>query len=345
MSANETTAMVPASVDASKYFSPDQVGLIKSQIAKGCTDDELKLFLYQAARTGLDPLSRQIYAIRRKQWDSDANAKVDKMSIQTGIDGFRLVADRTNRYAPGKDNVYEYDDEKRLVKATATVMKLVGGTWHPVEASAFFWEYAQVNAKGELTAMWKDKPHIMLGKCAEALALRKAFPAELSGIYTSDEMAQADNPAPAYIPPAKAEEPPATDLPKSEPSSGKHSSRGSRTKDQTSTPTPAPATETPSGASSSEPGTPGDMGKAVRIWELLTKPQPDGLGYARPKAMNWLKARTGFAASNAVPFKMQDTVISLLETRKDQGEQAYDEALDVAAAAGLITGRNGEKAA
>lgn len=87
------------------------------------------------------------------------------------------------------------------------------------------------------------------------------------------------------------------------------------------------------------------MGKAVRIWELLTKPQPDGLGYARPKAMNWLKARTGFAASNAVPFKQQDTVIALLETRKDQGEQAYDEALDVAAAAGLITGRNGEKAA
>jgi phage recombination protein Bet len=199
---NDNGALVPAGVSTDLYFSPDQVELIKRQIAKDCTNDELKLFLYQCARTGLDPFSKQIYALKRKE--KDGERWIEKLSIQTGIDGFRLIADRTQRYAPGPDNEYVYDDEKRLVKATAHVMKFAGGQWHKVSASAHFLEYAQTKAGGGFTKMWAEKPHIMLGKCAEALALRKAFPAELSGLYTQDEMPETP-PAPVeatYIPPA-----------------------------------------------------------------------------------------------------------------------------------------------
>ncbi len=167
-------------------WTPEQIELIKRTVAKGTTNDELQLFLYIAKRTGLDPFARQIYCVKR--WDSTQNREV--MTPQTGIDGFRLVADRTNKYAPG-EITWDIVNGKPT-SATATIKKLVDGVWHEVSATAFFEEYAQHKKDGTLTSMWTKMPKLMIGKCAEALVLRKAFPAELSGVYTHDEMMQAD---------------------------------------------------------------------------------------------------------------------------------------------------------
>lgn len=169
-------------------FSKDQIDLIKRTIAVGATDDELHLFLMQSKRMGLDPFSRQIHAVKRKAWDSDTRETRDVMSIQVGIDGYRLVADRTGRYAPGRATTYEYDDDGNLRSATAYVQKCVSDHWMECSATAHLKEYQQTKKDGNPTQMWANKPHIMLGKCAEALALRRAFPAELSGVYTDDEM-------------------------------------------------------------------------------------------------------------------------------------------------------------
>jgi len=160
-------------------FNPEQVALIKNYLCKGINDDELKLFQAVCKKTGLDPFMKQIYAVKRK----------DQMTIQTSIDGYRLIAERTGRYCPGRESTYVYEGEK-LVCATSYVKKQTAdGTWHEVAASAYFDEYKPAYSN----QFWESKKHIMLAKCAESLALRKAFPNELSGLYSEEEMHQASN--------------------------------------------------------------------------------------------------------------------------------------------------------
>ena len=180
-------------------YTADQVDLLKRTICHGSSDDEFRLFLHVAQRSGLDPFARQIHAVKR--WDSQARRET--MSIQTGIDGYRLIADRTERYAGNDEAIYGPDVEDGLITvptwASVTVHKLVGGQARPFTACARWREYRQTKKDGGPTRMWAQMPYLMLAKCAEALALRKAFPAELSGLYTHEEMAQADNSPPGPI--------------------------------------------------------------------------------------------------------------------------------------------------
>lgn len=185
--------------------------LVKTQImgvdAKGNTrpDEDLLLFLYVAKRTGLDPLTKQIYAVYR--WNTRQGKEV--MTIQSSIDGMRLVAQRTKEYAGQDDVIYDPKDEvtKYPRKATVTVYKLIGGTRVSFTASVRWGEYVQLDKNNQPTSMWDRMPYLMLGKCAEALALRKAFPNELSGVYSEEEMAQANNPLAGLAAPKKFEKP------------------------------------------------------------------------------------------------------------------------------------------
>lgn len=165
-------------------LNKEQIALLKRTIAKNVSDDELALFMHVANRTGLDPFAKQIHAVRR--WNSDIGGY--GMTIQTGIDGYRLLADRTGKYSPGKDSTYTYDADGKLESATSFIMKKVGETWFEVAATARYNEYVVKNKEGIPNKNWLEKSHIMLAKCAEALALRKAFPAELSAVYIEEEV-------------------------------------------------------------------------------------------------------------------------------------------------------------
>ncbi len=179
----------------SGHFNQKQIEILKNSICKGVSNEEFEVFLMACVKTQLDPLMRQIYAVKRKARRSDGTWG-DTMTIQTGIDGYRLIAERTERYAPGPEPTYVYDQNGELISATSYIKKqTVDGTWHTVSASAFLDEYCQKTKEGTPMGMWGNMPRTMLAKCAEAQALRKAFPAEMSGVYTKEEMQQADGDA------------------------------------------------------------------------------------------------------------------------------------------------------
>ncbi|MDN6374286.1 MAG: recombinase RecT [Brevibacterium aurantiacum] len=178
---------------ANQTFWTDNQRAALAQIGvQKASDADLAVFFHQSQRTGLDPFAKQIYMIERK----------GKQTIQTGIDGFRLIArrtiDRTKEgfgYRPtlwcGRDGQWRDVWLEQEPPAAAKVGGVRGG--QEFDAIALFDSYAGKKYDGNLNAMWSTQGAHMIAKCAEALALRKAFPQDLSGLYTSDEMAQADN--------------------------------------------------------------------------------------------------------------------------------------------------------
>lgn len=208
---NTELAIRQGNTPARQSFNQDQIDLITRTICKGATPDELDLFLTQCNRTGLDPLLKQIHAVKR--WDSTQRREI--MSIQVAIDGFRLIAERTGQYE-GQTNAQwcGEDGEWRDVwlaskpPSAARVGVYRTGFREPLYAVARYDSFVQKTKEGNPNRFWQTMPDIMLLKVAESQALRKAFPQELSGLYTQDEMAQAENePRPEHKPlPANASE-------------------------------------------------------------------------------------------------------------------------------------------
>lgn len=164
-------------------FPDEKKALIKKTYGKDLTDLEFDLFISVASARGLDPVMNQIHAVKR----NDKNAGEKSMTIQVGIDGFRVTASRSGAYAGRDETVFEYNGSA-LKKAKVTVYKIVQGMRVPFTETASWSEYFPTNEKQNF--MWKKMPETMLSKCAEAKALRAAFPSDLSGIYIPEEIQQ-----------------------------------------------------------------------------------------------------------------------------------------------------------
>ena len=165
------------------WWNDKQEAALKQIGLSNAPKAELAVFLHYAQRTGLDPFARQIYMIERG----------GRYTIQASIDGLRIVAQRSGEYAGqvgpfwcGEDGVWTdvWLEKTPPVAAKVGVMRL--GFTEPL------WGVAKFDSYNANSPIWKKMPDTMIAKCAEALALRKAFPNDLSGIYTSEEMEQAE---------------------------------------------------------------------------------------------------------------------------------------------------------
>jgi len=193
-----------------KITAEDREALRRAQPDLG--EDQLDLFARTAERAGLDPFSNQIYAVLR--WDKRRSTYV--MTIQTGIDGYRAAAEMTGDYAGqvgpewcGADGVWRQEWLYEEPPLAARVGVLRHTFTAPLHRVAHWHEFVQTDYNNRPTSMWARMPRLMLAKVAEAQALRAAFPRTLSGIYTADEMAQADSETPAASAPSRPAQQPA----------------------------------------------------------------------------------------------------------------------------------------
>lgn len=177
-------------------FTKEQLDLIRMKCMPRDTPmHEAYLFLLKAKAKGLDPLSGEVW-LTRQYSDGPSGPSSIRYVIGIGISGCRLLASRTDRYRPSsKPTLYETKPDGSILSATVyiDVYDNHSQQWSEVAGTAYFDEYAvYVFKAGEikLAPHWERMPRNMIEKCAEAKAIRRAFPTEFSGIYTAEEMEQ-----------------------------------------------------------------------------------------------------------------------------------------------------------
>lgn len=188
--------------DDQSTFTPQQVDVLRHMGVEGASDGDLAVFFHVVKRTGLDPFARQIHMIGRNTKNPRTDRWETKYTIQTGIDGFRLIGRRAANAS------------HETISISAPEWAHEDGSWRPIWSSkwghpvgarvvlhrngspftavAIFDEYKQTKRDGGLTSMWSQRPAGQIAKCAEALAWRMAFPQDLAGVYVEEEMQQSD---------------------------------------------------------------------------------------------------------------------------------------------------------
>ncbi len=186
----QSTAMVtvdaPQASSGLKY-TPEERHLILETCCGGATEAEAFALIGIAEARGMNVLAQECYFVKR--WDRAKGKEV--WAVQAAIDSFRIRAEKTGLYDGQDEPEYEHNAKGEIVLARVKVYRK---DWtRPMVGVARWSEYVQTTKEGRPTSFWARMPYNQIAKCAEALALRKAFPTALAKIYVTEEMGQADN--------------------------------------------------------------------------------------------------------------------------------------------------------
>ncbi len=165
-------------------FSEDDRRVMRESFCQGASDAEFRQLCAIAEVRGLNPLAGQCHFVQR--WNGQQRKMV--WAVQVSIDGMRSTAEESGLYDGQDEAEHIYDERGKLEMSKVRVYRK---DWkRPAVGVARFDEYAATTKEGTITQMWNTKPHVMLDKCAEAQALRKAFPQRLGGLYAPEETEQ-----------------------------------------------------------------------------------------------------------------------------------------------------------
>ncbi len=184
---------------ARSWDTPENRNLILKTVAPGLTETEAALFFHVSRERHLDPLQKQIYAIKRNTWVAELNGGQggyeQRMVLQVGIDGFRAIANRTELYMPSDRLPLIEGGGTPDFRVTVWVKKYheKSQQWMEFGATAYYREFVQTKknkttGKMEPVSMWEKMGIGQTEKCAEAKALRRGWPEELGGFYTPEEI-------------------------------------------------------------------------------------------------------------------------------------------------------------
>lgn len=173
-------------------FSNDERQMIRDSFMLGASEGEARALIAIAEHMRLDPFKRQIHFVQR--WNKDAGKMI--WAFQTSIDGFRSMAEDTGEFIGSDEPEFTFEETvnpetgeptgKRELVARVRVYRKDFDK--PFVGVARYTEFVQTTKEGRPNSMWARAPRNMLAKCAEAQAFRKAFPQDLAGVYSDDEV-------------------------------------------------------------------------------------------------------------------------------------------------------------
>ncbi|WP_278976723.1 phage recombination protein Bet [Oligella urethralis] len=193
------------SLDISRYA----MSALRNSVFPGASDESIYMAAQYCAARKLDIFKKPIHIVPLSVRDSITGKYETRDVIMPGIYELRTTAFRTGEMAGIDEPIF--GEEKKIKGVDApewckvTVYRVVNGVRYAFSHVEYFEEAAATKNNGELNSMWTKRPRGQLAKCAEAGALRKAFPDEMGGIMTSDEISEMDNMPEIDITPQYAE--------------------------------------------------------------------------------------------------------------------------------------------